>query len=183
MYNFHPAHILDVRDHDVGDAKGDAFFMCEDFLTGQRNSSDPYNSWITQWRVELVPLWGQYQNCRGYPPACSGPPDSTLVGHEAALGLGTGPRGAGQCTVNSETGEWWSLPSRGMCAPGQTVGAGCTWCATAVKTIDGGCLIHQRVFYALCEKDGRAPWPAASAAFLAAFAADSAADGGCPPVG
>ena len=53
--------------------------------------------WITEWTIDLIPRWGQYQNCNGYnPPSCLGASDF-YVGHEAAQGLGL-PTG-GQCTT------------------------------------------------------------------------------------
>ena len=63
--------------------------------------------------LALIPRWGQYQNCNGYPPVCLGASDF-YVDHEAAEGLGL-PAG-GQCTDNPDTGEWWSLPAGGKCA-------------------------------------------------------------------
>ena len=72
------------------------------------------DSWITAWTIELVPRWGQYQNCNGYGDehVCLGA-NTALVGHEAAEGLGA-PAG-GQCTNNPEVGEWWSLPMAAEC--------------------------------------------------------------------
>lgn len=31
----------------------------------------PRTRWLTQWTLELLPWWGQYQNCNGYGAAHS----------------------------------------------------------------------------------------------------------------
>ena len=135
-------------------------------------------AWVSAWRVTVVPRWGQYQNCNGYPPVCLGASDF-YVGHEAAQGLGL-PAG-GQCTENPETGEWWSLPAGGECAAGEVPGGGsCTWSAVRTKTIDSKCLFTQQGFAAACRNESRAPFTEATAIFLQAFAEDDPSKGGCP---
>ena len=50
-----------------------------------------------------------------------------------------------------------------------------------MKTIDGSrCLVEGHDYKALCAHDGRAPFPRATSAFLAAFASEDASKGGCP---
>jgi hypothetical protein len=42
-------------------------------------------AWITEWIIEISPIWGQYQNCNGYdPPGCFGVNDY-YVGREACV--------------------------------------------------------------------------------------------------
>ena len=103
------------------------------------------------------------------------------MGHEAAQSLGL-PRG-GQCTSNPQTGEWWSLPVGGECKGGDTPEGGkCTWSGTRRKTIDAKCLLDQHGFKEACAADRRAPFPTATAIFLAALAEDDPNKGGCPPL-
>ena len=139
----------------------------------------PDYQWITQWSLDLVPRWGQYQNCNNYGAAnnCLGN-EHFWVGHEAALGLGA-PDG-GQCVDNKLVGEWFSLPLGGKCAAGASPdGKACTWSEKRIKTIDAQCMLKHGYIPA-CKTDGRAPFAAAKKIFLAAFASDDPAKGGCP---
>lgn len=52
------------------------------------------------------------QICNGYPPLCFGLNDQ-YVGREASFGAK--PEIGGQCTDNSDTGSWFSLPIAGQC--------------------------------------------------------------------
>eukprot|EP01062_Namystynia_karyoxenos_P006705 TRINITY_DN1234_c0_g1_i1.p1 TRINITY_DN1234_c0_g1~~TRINITY_DN1234_c0_g1_i1.p1 ORF type:complete len:449 (+),score=108.01 TRINITY_DN1234_c0_g1_i1:73-1347(+) len=181
MYIFHPKNDFNITGQDLADALGDVFFTCEDFLLNQSSSIDHSYAWITQWEIELVPRWGQYQNCNGYPPVCLGAND-WWVGHEAANGLAA-PE-AGQCQTNPEVGEWWSMPAGGLCKEGHRPGDGaCTWRKSRrVKTIDSTCLLATG-YKAACLKDKRCPFPSATALFNGAFASTDPKRGGCPDLG
>lgn len=52
------------------------------------------------------------QICNGYPPLCFGLNDQ-YVGREASFGAK--PDIGGQCTDNTDTGSWFSLPIAGQC--------------------------------------------------------------------
>lgn len=181
MYIFHPEDNFDIGGQDLGNAAGDTAFTCIDVLLGAPGSMDHSYSWITAWTIELVPRWGQYQNCNGYGDehVCLGA-NTALVGHEAAEGLGA-PAG-GQCTNNPEVGEWWSLPMAAEClGAGQAPGDDCSWKKAArLKTINSKCLFEQHGFADLCKSERRSPFAKASAAFLAAFASEDVTKGGCP---
>ena len=180
-YIFHPRASFDVVRQDIGDLQGDVFFVCMDMLTNQSLGTDHHYEWITHYNLTYSPRLGQYQNCNGYPPVCLGAEDF-WVGHEAALGLGT-PKG-GQCQANPLTGEWWSLPKGGQCAPGTTPdGVHCTWTHKRIKSIDSACLFDERGYVDACKADGRAPFAAAQRVFQAAFESDDPAAGGCPDIG
>lgn len=187
VFIFHPkpSASLPARDafnitmQDNGDLRGDVFFVCQDLLTNASRAMGEDYQWITRWEIELVPRWGQYQNCNGYPnPSCLGAEDF-WVGHEAAIGMGT-PDG-GQCVSNALTGEWFSLPLGGQCH-GESMpdGRTCTWRPRRVKTIDAQCLFGHG-YLARC-RDGtqRAPFTTAEKLFEAAFASDDPAAHGCP---
>ena len=97
---------------------------------------------LVAYRIEMLPVWGQYQNCNKIcPRSCSGVNDR-WVGREAALNLGY--PNAGQCTRNSETGNWYSLPTGGQCPQSVVPPIGvCPWrIATVerVKTLDSVCM-------------------------------------------
>ena len=112
IYIFHPKEEFNISQQDNGDVDGDVFFVCEDLLTNSSKAQGEDYQWITQWTLDLVPRWGQYQNCNNYGPTnnCLGN-EHFWVGHEAALGLGQ-PNG-GQCVENPLVGEWFSLPLGG----------------------------------------------------------------------
>ena len=179
VYLFHPRHEFNISQQDNGDLDGDVFFVCQDFLANvsEAQPGEDYQ-WISRWALELVPRWGQYQNCNGYPdPRCLGA-ERFWVGHEAALGMGA-PDG-GQCAENKLTGEWFSLPEGGRCRRGASPGDGtCTWSAARVKTIDGQCLLGHGFLDACRAGDRRAPFTAARDVFVRAFATDDPASGGC----
>ena len=169
---------------DVGDERGDVLFVCVDLLTRHASPTpsptDHGYQWLTYYALEHTPRWGQYQNCNGYPPLCLGAEDF-WVGHQAAYALGL-PE-AGQCGNNTPVGEWFSLPKGGQCAAKtQPDGSTCTWATTRVKTVDSACVFHKQAFLDACQSDGRAPFAKATAIFLAAFASDDPAEGGCPPL-
>jgi len=180
FYIFHPKANFNITMQDLGDAQGDVLFVCSDVLTNQSTSVDSHYQWISAWSVELVPRWGQYQNCNGYPPKCLGA-ENFWVGHEApdALGLPMG----GQCISNAKVGEWYSLPAGGKCVGAARPGDGsCTWRATRVKTIDSHCLFEEvsPSFKSACSAEQRAPFEKATVVFEQAFASGDVARGGCP---
>eukprot|EP01062_Namystynia_karyoxenos_P073474 TRINITY_DN70268_c0_g1_i1.p1 TRINITY_DN70268_c0_g1~~TRINITY_DN70268_c0_g1_i1.p1 ORF type:complete len:440 (+),score=110.39 TRINITY_DN70268_c0_g1_i1:85-1320(+) len=178
MYIFHPKNNFNITGQDLGDAVGDVFFTCEDFLEQSPGSIDHGYAWITKWEIEHLPRWGQYQNCNGYPPDCLGA-NNWWVGHEAANALA--PVAGGQCAANPLVGEWWSLPAGGACADGNRPGDGsCTWRKSRrLKTIDSTCLLATGYKHA-CLTDKRCPFPSATKKFLGAFASSDPAQGGCP---
>ena len=100
------------------------------------------------------------------------------MGREAAFGLSLDANG--QCTNNSATGSWFSLPQLGECAsPFDVVGRDCTWRADKlIKTINASCLLTTQHFLSFC--DSSMPLTAAADALTVAFASDVLADGGCP---
>jgi hypothetical protein len=179
MYVFHPVGDFTLASQDVGDPLGDTFFMCVEGLSrgaGRNNS-------VTHWTVELVPRFGQYQNCQGWGTErkCAGD-EHFWVGHEAALAMGYPI--AGQCETNDLTGEWYSLPKGGECKGSATPGDGtCTWRATHVKTVDAGCMLdEQHGFAQSCVAEKRAPFAQTARIFTSAFASDEPSKGGCPPL-
>lgn len=178
VFVFHPEDSFDVVNQDVADERGDVFFVCEDLLSGGgKNVFDHNYALISQYKLRRLGTIGQYRNCNGYPPFCSGKNDY-YVGREAALGLGF--PNAGQCTPNIPTGSWFSLPAGGHCSssttPSNVLGVDCTWeIVSRVKTINGSCLFVDLGFHDLCALDGKAPFLRAEEAFSHAFA-----DDGCP---
>lgn len=183
MYIFHPKHEFDIAGQDLGDDLGDTVFVCLDAITNFSSFGDHDYAWLTKWEIELVPHFGQYQNCNGYnPPSCFSA-EHFLVGHDAAYYLGSTDAMERQCTTNPKVGEWYSLPPAGECKPGAQPGDGsCTWRKNHVKTIDGQCLIHAGGFKDSCVQERRAPFPESNQIFLKAFASDDPHAGGCPPI-
>jgi len=176
-YIFHPRENFNISAQDNGDAQGDVFFVCEDLITNSSKQQGEDYQWITQWTIEYIPRFGQYQNCNGYPSHCLGF-ENFWVGHEAALGMGA-PAG-GQCEPNPKVGEWYSMPVGGKCAAGvKPDGVTCTWTAARIKTIDSHCLFDHG-YLPSCKADGRAPFAQAAKKFMAAFASEDEAAGGCP---
>ena len=175
FYIFHPANQYDLAGQDIGDALGDAFFVCETLNTG---AGDDGYEWISKYKVNLdLTVISQYQNCNGYPSRCMGI-STYYVGREAALGLGA-PL-AGQCDDNELTGNWFSFGVDGECKDGLVLGVNCTWEATRIKTVNGDCLIKDNDYLATCALDGQAPFYLAQKALEDAFL--SIEDGGCPPI-
>mmetsp|Transcript_19770 Transcript_19770/g.62239 ORF Transcript_19770/g.62239 Transcript_19770/m.62239 type:complete len:421 (+) Transcript_19770:61-1323(+) len=180
VYVFHPSDSFDVAGQDVGDQRGDTFFVCEDELIGTSASAFDHDyALVTKWRLRRLGTIGQYQNCNGYPSSCAGENDF-YVGKEAALGLGY--PSAGQCTANNLTGNWYSLPERGQCSDFADVGDNCSWAVSHVKTINGTCLLYDLGFLDKCADDGQAPFRTAERTFDAAFTYDDPAQGGCSPL-
>jgi hypothetical protein len=192
MYIFHPPNQFDIAGQDLADAIGDNVFVCQDILGGQPNQTDHNYQWLTEWQLEVLPWWGQYQNCNGYGDAHSCISQETfLVGRESPEYLPIPGRTAlqRQCgATDPKIGQWFSLATGGQCAPGvrpsyrDPAQGGCSWrTVQRVKTIDGEhCLVKGHDYRSLCAADGRAPFPSATRAFLAAFATSDLSKGGCP---
>ena len=67
-YIFHPRDVFEIANQDVGDAQGDVTFVCEDVLKNGLPSNASGNGTyqiITQWTIEHMSSFGQYQNCIG----------------------------------------------------------------------------------------------------------------------
>lgn len=195
MYIFHPPGDFEIAGQDLGDPLGDVTFVCQDILGGKPNTTDHNYQWVSEWTIELLPWWGQYQNCNGYGAAnrCISQ-ETYLVGRETPEYI----KQPGQTALHRQCGpmdpllgQWFSLPAGGECKGGAAPSdkpaseGGCSWRrAERVKTVDGsGCLITTHDFKSLCSTDARDPFPSATAAFLAAFASEDASKGGCPEVG
>ena len=74
MFIFHPPNNFEIAGQDLGDPLGDTLFVCQDILGGKPNATDHDYQWLSKWTVELLPWWGQYQNCNGQPSIpCPGP--------------------------------------------------------------------------------------------------------------
>lgn len=184
FYVFHPADNFDIAGQDVADEHGDASFVCIDAIQDYVQSKKVASyQWITQWVIELQPVFGQYQNCNGYPPKCIGR-NNLHVGHESAYNMGLGSALDRQCGSNPLVGEWYSMPAGGQCQEGERPGDGrCTWRKVQrVKTINGTCLHNGNAFRDLCLKDRRLPFPTARQHYANAFASDEPSQGGCPPI-
>jgi hypothetical protein len=181
MWIFHAKHVMDIQGQDLGDEAGDVVFVCQDVIANQSLATDHGYEWLTQWEIELVPRWGQYQNCNGHPPQCMGG-ENFWVGREHAEYLGV-PAFDRQCGKSNElTGMWFSLPIGGQCKSDARPGDGsCTWrIAGRVKTIEGKCLFEQHGFKHACIEEQRSPFPTATQLFKDAFASEDPSKGGCP---
>jgi len=179
MWIFHAKHVMDIDGQDVGDEAGDVVFVCQDVIANQSLGTDHGYEWLTQWEIELVPRWGQYQNCNGHPPQCIGQ-ENFWVGREHAEYMGL-PAFERQCGASNElTGMWFSLPIGGQCMEGARPGDGsCTWrIARRVKTIEGKCLFEGQGFKQACVAEQRSPFPTATQLFKKAFASEDPSKGG-----
>jgi len=176
MYRVHSrAEPRSLANRNSGDALGDMAFFCD--LAGLDATS-----LVTKWSVRANSSWGQYGYClfSGGKNVCYGN-TGKHVGRQSALGLGKGAV-QGQCSVNDDVGNWLAFPGEGECADGASVGTGgCTWSATAVRTVSAGCIIKDRGLAASCAQDrGHAPMTKSSAIFEAALETADPAKGGCP---
>lgn len=181
MWIFHAKHVMDIVGQDLGNEAGDVVFVCQDVIANQSLATDHGYEWLTQWEIELVPRWGQYQNCNGHPPQCIGK-ENFWVGREHAEYMGL-PAWQRQCGADNDlTGMWFSLPIGGQCKIGEHPGDGsCTWrIARRVKTIEGKCLFEKNGFKQACVAEQRSPFPKATQLFKDAFASEDPNRGGCP---
>eukprot|EP01059_Diplonema_ambulator_P005824 TRINITY_DN15604_c0_g1_i2.p1 TRINITY_DN15604_c0_g1~~TRINITY_DN15604_c0_g1_i2.p1 ORF type:complete len:391 (+),score=58.84 TRINITY_DN15604_c0_g1_i2:62-1234(+) len=181
MYIFHPRANVDVTGQDTADLAGDTGFVCMDALSNN-TQADHYDV-VSWYKVQVLPVWGQYEACNGYPPFCAGG-TRFYVGREVAFGI---TDYGGQCsdTDLATAGTWWSLPAGGACAENATPGDGsCSWkVVERVKTIDAvQCLFGQQKMLESCLKEQRMPFPDTQKIFQTAFTESDAAKGGCPSI-
>ena len=171
MVRFHQPNQTSLADQNTGDPVGDVLFLCSSILTG----SSPELQQVSWYRVQVNYTFGGYSYCNFR--VCRGG-DPYLVGREAAGGLGLPD--AGQCSPNPY-GSWYSMPSAGECAAGQSVERGeCTWQTISVeKTIALQCLLDGG-FTQACIADPTPPYQAAVQVLLKAFATEQPQQGGCP---
>ena len=188
IYVYHPKNEFNITRQDVADVRGDTYFVCSRLSTYSSDSgmfsstgNNQTYEWISEWELEWIPRFGQYQNCNGYPPSCLGK-ENFWVGHEAPLGMGLQ---GGQCQRNI-VGEWFSLPLGGKCAENWKQapdGKTCSWKQVRrVKTIDVECL-RNLGFEKMCKAESRSPYLHAEKIFKRAFALSDPLSGGCPRVG
>lgn len=171
MVRFHSNDDYTLTNKNTADFQGDASFLC----TGI-SGNETKNSVISLYNVTVNTQWGQYALCNY--DNCQGGNDYS-VGHEGAYGV---PMFGGQCSNNTEYGNWYSLREGAECTDGHYVGDGssCAWQTQAlVKSISLDCLLSLGYFQA-CEKDGMTfPFADSTAVLQQAFDYDEA-DGGCP---
>ena len=150
FYMLHPNASSAWTNHDVGDLLGDALFVCADNYSVHHYS----DAFFTELTVEVDTMFGGYASCTDTDPGSCTPgarvPGSVerisnnySVGRHVATFWGTCGdiiNATGQCTPNTETGSWYSLPSQGECGSGSN----CTWRVIEVgKTVLVQCLLAQ----------------------------------------
>lgn len=178
LYRIHGAREpLSLTNRNVADALGDVALVC------LMDANDA--SYVSRWVISANSSWGQYSYClySGRNVCYSG--STHQVGRESSLGMGQGHL-RGQCSENSDVGNWFSLPEGGECAPGEGVGTrGCTWGgAKRLRTVAASCILQNRGLQEACSKEmGHAPFQNSAAIFRAALASDDPNRGGCPDVG
>eukprot|EP01064_Diplonema_japonicum_P022661 TRINITY_DN326_c0_g1_i13.p1 TRINITY_DN326_c0_g1~~TRINITY_DN326_c0_g1_i13.p1 ORF type:complete len:417 (+),score=118.66 TRINITY_DN326_c0_g1_i13:58-1251(+) len=181
MYIFHPRDNATLVNQNTADIMGDTNFVCLDALSNH-TAQDHYD--VASWyKVEVLPVWGQYQLCNGYPGDCMGA-ENKRIGRELAFGV---TQFGGQCNEEdaNEVGVWWSMPADGECKEGQVPSEGvCSWrVVRRVKTIDAvKCLFGELGMLDSCRKEQRPPYPVTSDMYRRAFTEDSVAQRGCPPI-
>ena len=173
VYVFHPSNEWNISGQDVADLIGDTYFVCFDSTNTQRD----HYQYISKYSLSVNTNWGQYRMCNDYPPKCVGT-ENFFIGREASGALG--PDQAGQCAENTETGSWYSLPSKGECQGDDTPQSGnCTWKINKrIKTINAKCMLD-RGLVAACLVDKRLPFATGGRIFSTSFD-----DGvvGCPAI-
>eukprot|EP00045_Choanoeca_perplexa_P012787 m.141676 g.141676 ORF g.141676 m.141676 type:complete len:382 (+) comp16135_c0_seq1:1088-2233(+) len=179
-YIFHPENTTgDIGNQDVADELGDTVFICSDVLDNHTDF-DSY-ALVSLYNLTVVTNWAQYQQCNEYPGVCLGY-GGPGVGREASYGVYPN---AGQCSNNTEVGNWYSLPKQGHCQQGDTMGLAynCTWIIEErIKTIDATCLLKQHGMEASCRAERMVPFTATRAILRKAFESDDVTQGGCPNV-
>jgi len=183
---FHPQNQFDLINEDVADLLGDTvFFICVD----ANNTAFDHYAWVSRYTLQVWSGWGEYALCNRPSPnhtgICVGK-EIFSVGREAAYGIG---EKCGQCTDNSNTGNWYSLPTAGLCSsPSQVLGPDptkgqCSWrVLKRLKTIDGVCVLKTNGMYDSCVKNFDYPFTRSRAILLQSFESDDPSQGGCPPI-
>jgi len=186
-YIFHPAHMFDLNNENVADLFGDVVFICYDAL--ENHTDIDQFEWVTRWKIQMWSAWGQYAECNRPKPnqtgVCIGA-EKFSVGREAPFGI---KEMCGQCTVNDDTGTWFSLPTGGECnsttqplGPDPSRGQ-CTWrILERTKTIDGKCLLLTNHLLDTCVKEAFYPFTQSRQVLVNAFASSDLSKGGCPPI-
>jgi hypothetical protein len=182
---FHPAHMFDLINEDVGDLLGDTVFICNDV----NNTSFDHFQWVSRYSLQVWAGWGQYSLCNRPSPnqtgVCTGE-EKYLVGREAPYGIKA--QMCGQCTDNSDVGNWYSLPTAGLCNSTQSLGPDsskgeCSWrVVKRLKTIDSICLVKTNGMGEMCAIEGDYPFTKTCAIMLRSFDYDDPAQGGCPAI-
>lgn len=113
---------------------------------GQGFTAFVYKSqYVALYEVSHNTSYGQYAMCnyiknRGVGNHCMG--GGKTIGRAPLFHVCGGKPQCGQCTPNSDTGNWLSFPQEGMCATGEEVGTdGCTWNATLKKVVNYSCVM------------------------------------------
>jgi hypothetical protein len=184
---FHPANMFDLYNENVADLLGDTVFICADSISN--HSQVDQFQWVSRYTLQVWSAWGQYAECNRPTPnetgICIGS-ELFSVGRESAFGA---KEKCGQCTNNSDSGSWYSLPTAGMCnsstqplGPNATLGD-CSWrILTKQKTIDGKCLLKTNNMLDVCVKEGNYPFTQSSAILLQSFESSDPSKGGCPAI-
>ncbi|EDQ88937.1 uncharacterized protein MONBRDRAFT_25666 [Monosiga brevicollis MX1] len=177
VYAFQPKNQTgNIVDQDVADLRGDTVFVCFDLLSN--NTANDHYAVVTNYKINVIPKWGLYRECNGYPPYCIG--DAMVeVGRESSISKG--PL-RGQCEPNLDYGSWLSMPSMGYCQDGPLdLAKNCSWQVASVgKTISGACLIENPAFLQACSQIVNGSIDAAVDLFKAAFDSEDPSKNGCP---
>ena len=154
LYMLHPNATSAWRNHNMGDLLGDALFVCADNYSVHHYS----DAFFTEIVVEVDTAWGGYASCTDTDPGVCTPgaklpgsieriSNNVSVGRHVATFWGGTCGGVinatGQCTPNTQTGSWYSLPSDGQCDRHlSAVHSNCTWRIISVrKTVRTTCLL------------------------------------------
>jgi len=184
---FHPAHKFDLFNENVADLLGDTVFICADSISN--HSSVDQFEWVSRYTLQVWSGWGQYAECNRPNPNATGTcigTETFSVGRESAYGV---KEKCGQCTNNSDTGSWYSLPTLGQCnsttqplGPNATLGH-CSWrMLEKKKTIDGKCLLTTNNMLGVCIKERNYPFAQSSAILLQSFESSDPSKGGCAAI-
>jgi len=165
-----------LGNRNLADALGEMAYFC----SGAADAT----KLVTLWSLQANSSWGQYGNClyKGGKNKCYGN-TGRCVGRQSPPGLGKGPL-QGQCSLNYEVGNWYSIPVDGECPKGSAIGtAGCTWSGRALRSVEAGCILEERGLKESCAAEQGLPGMPKSVAILkAALATSDPAQGGCPDV-
>lgn len=167
----------EIINQDTADWLGDTFFTCYDVVSNHTDS-DQY-SVISLFEVDVDTSWGAYSLCNGYPGLCWGT-DNFHVGREAPAGI---KKYGGQCSDNTDTGSWYSLPGPGRCnTTDQVLGRDCTWkVKSRVRTVEIKCVFIENGMLETCKEEKSLPFTKSEAIFFRSLTA-AVGQGGCPDV-